>query len=163
MEQLQFKILVDLFAEEVHVHLYHVGSRIKIDIPDLLRDGELGNNFSFMQGEQLQQLEFLGGKRDLFSGAGHFFPLPVDFQVRDHELVALCGRYVRPGALQEYADAGQQLPEVEGFYQVIVCPQLKSLHLVVHAAEGGEHDNGHFAVAAADHFARSRSRCGAGG
>ena len=51
---------------------------------------------------------------------------------------------------QQGIDTGQQLPDVEGFGQIVVGTGIQARHPVLDARAGGQHQNGHGTVAGAE-------------
>ena len=105
-----------------------------------------------------QQLQLFGGRIHDLALYAQLIAAHIQAQIVKfiHALFLFLGG---GAAAQNRLDAGNHLFGVKGLYHIVVGPQLKAQHTVIHFALGGEHDNGHltgfadlFAHGAAIHF-----------
>src|SRR4051812_9726887 len=71
LDQLVWKIVVDLPPKPSHQHFEHVGERVVVFVPDVRGDGSAVDHLSMVQHEKLEQREFLSRELDRLARPAH--------------------------------------------------------------------------------------------
>jgi len=136
---------IELGAEPLDIDIDDVRKGIEVLVPDVLGDLFPAYHAALIEDEEFQERIFLGGEADGASSAHHGVAGGIHRQIAhlDH------GRAENGGTPQQGAEASEELLEVERLGQVIVGSAVEAGHAVVHAAAGGEHQDGDARAAAA--------------
>src|SRR5882757_4994424 len=128
MQQRPLKTLVDLGAQPRNVHVDHVGLRIEMIVPDVLQQHGARHHLAGMLHQIFEQAEFARLERQLVLAACDAMGEPVELEIAD-TVERVLGRTA--AAARQHLDAGQQLGEGIGFWQIVVAAGTKALDAVV--------------------------------
>src|SRR5690606_7931353 len=98
-------------------------------------DQRTGQYFPLPPHQQFQQCELLVGQVDALARPDRPPPRQVQLQIHHLHPVVVGGQRT---TAQEAPHASQQLGKDEGFDQIVVCAQFKSLDAIVHVRQRGQ-------------------------
>jgi hypothetical protein len=147
MDEGGFEAPIDLGPEIVDIYVDQVCAAVIIDAPDGLGDLSPGQHPVFVDNEQFEEGEFLGGEEDVFAGAANGLLVTVDFEVGD--AVGDSGGDEKAASAQGLY-TGEQLFEMKRFDEVVVSAGFEAGHFVFGGAEGSEHEDGEVGLVGAD-------------
>jgi hypothetical protein len=132
-----FAAAIELVSQVANVDVHHVGSGVEGIVPDGQEDLLPTENLSLVAHKVFQERELATRKVDQLLPAPH--PVRAEVQLQVADLYPRRQRLV--GATDESSHAGQQLLEVEGLGQVVVCPTVEGAYFVARRPfENTHHD-----------------------
>src|SRR5690606_30668112 len=148
--------LVNLFPEVVYINVDDVGSKVKVDPPDVLEDIDPGQHFIFVVQKIMDQPVFRRGQGYGLVPMQQRFRVVIQRQVADAQQVGLTllGN-VRglPGPAEQGFDPRCQFDKLKGLYQVIVRPGVKAKYDVFRSPQCRKKKNRDLFVPGTDVFA----------
>src|SRR5271165_1270517 len=81
VDQRRFSVFIDFLAQAVDLHFNHVGGRINVHVPDLVKDHRTRHHSSGIPYQVFQKREFLGRKLQELTAPARFATDQVQLQI----------------------------------------------------------------------------------
>ena len=121
------------------MHIYHIGLRIEMIVPDIFQKHGTGHDMPGIAHEIFQQLEFAGLEGNDLAAARHGAGEQINFKVSGLQLGF---RGLLGIAPPQAFNAGQEFGKGIGFRQIIIAAGAQAPHALVDIAQGAEDQGG---------------------
>src|SRR5438876_3560946 len=135
-----FRLGLDFLAQMDNMRINRAGSGKSVIAPDFLKQAISAQGFSLMAKKVFEQLEFLGRKIQLFSGARDLATAQIHFNVTERNPLLFFGYSPRPA--QHGLHPGKQLANGKRLGHVVVGAQFESHDFIYFLAPRSQHYDG---------------------
>jgi hypothetical protein len=140
-------VLLDLLAQAGNVVVHRARRGERRATPHKVEEPLARDRFARRVGQQAQGRKFLGRQMQFVPPARGPLPDEVHAYITESQRARRAGGFLE--APQQCPHARQQFFRAERLHQIIIRARVESLHAVLDLAFGGEHEDGHRVVQAA--------------